>query len=143
MKFFEKYVNNIYNFKCHELLRIHLSVENPWASGAPRPLVTTSHWPLVPSTYVLAPVKFRPVSAPARGSTNLLQFLILTTFDSLLCQKGQLILQPCPRIWSVRKGFGHYPQKLKIENSSQNVKVEPFLIQGSFLKLEYLKTEFN
>ena len=45
------------------------SVENPWASGAPRPLVTTSHWPLVPSTYgarrpfsVLAPVKFRPVS---------------------------------------------------------------------------------
>ena len=50
------------------------SVENPWASVAPRPLVTTSHWPLVLRTYgarrpfsVLAPVKFRPVSAPVRA----------------------------------------------------------------------------
>ena len=43
--------------------------------------------------------------------TNLLQFLILTTFNSLLCQKGLFTLQLCLE-------DGYYPQKVKIENSS-------------------------
>ena len=50
-------------------------------------------------------------------ATNLLQFLIPNTFDSLLCQKTNLTLQPCPKRWFVRKMFGCYPQKVKIENS--------------------------
>ena len=30
-----------------------------------------------------------------------------------------------------------------MENYFDSIKVEPFSIHGSFLKLEYLKTEFN
>ena len=42
--------------------------------------------------------------------TNLLQFLILTTFNSLLCKKGQLTLQLCLRRWFVSQKFGYYPK---------------------------------
>ena len=60
--------------------------------------------------------KFLPVLA-----TNLLQILIPTTFNSLLCQKRQSTLQLCPRRWFVRKIFSYYPQKVKIENSLQKI----------------------
>ena len=32
-----------------------------------------------------------------------------TTFNGLLCQKGQFTHQPCARRWVVRKIFGYYP----------------------------------
>ena len=50
-------------------------------------------------------------------ATNLLQILIPTTFDSLLCQKSQFTLQLLPERLYVRKVFSYYPQKVKIENS--------------------------
>ena len=51
-------------------------------------------------------------------ATNLLQILIPATINSLVCQKGQFTLQLCPRRWFVRKIFGYYAQKVKIEKSS-------------------------
>ena len=42
-------------------------------------------------------------------ATNLLQILIPTTIDSLLCQKGHFTRQLCPRRWFVMKTFGYYP----------------------------------
>ena len=36
-------------------------------------------------------------------ATQLLQILISTQLNNLLCQKGQFTLQPCPRRWLVRK----------------------------------------
>ena len=49
--------------------------------------------------------------------TYLLQILIPATFDSLVCQKGQFTHQLCLRIWFVRKIFGYYTPKVKIEKS--------------------------
>ena len=46
-----------------------------------------------------------------RGAGKIL--LIPTTFNSLLCQKGQ-----CHRRWFSKKIFGYYPKKVKIKNSS-------------------------
>ena len=37
--------------------------------------------------------------------------------NNLLCQKGQFTLQFSPIQWFVRKIFGNYPQKVKIEHS--------------------------
>ena len=51
-------------------------------------------------------------------ATYLLQILIPATFNSLVCQKGQFTLQLCPRRWFVRKIFGYYTPKVKIEKSS-------------------------
>ena len=51
-------------------------------------------------------------------ATSLLQILIPATINSLVCQKGQFTLQLCPRNWFVRKTFGYYTQKVKIEKSS-------------------------
>ena len=45
---------------------------------------------------------------------NLIQFLILTTFNSILCQKGQFTLRLHPRRSFVSKIFGYYLQKVKI-----------------------------
>ena len=61
-------------------------------------------------------------------STNLLQILIPATINSLVCQKGQFTLQLCPRRWFVRKIFGYYTQKVKIEKSSYKIlpKLEVF-----------------
>ena len=43
------------------------------------------------------------ISACPDLATNLIQILIPATCNSLVCQKGQLILQLCPRRWFVRK----------------------------------------
>ena len=51
-------------------------------------------------------------------ATDLLQILIPATFDSLGCQKGQFTLQLCLRRWFVRKIFGYYIPKVKIEKST-------------------------
>ena len=51
-------------------------------------------------------------------ATKLLWILLQATINSLLCQKGQFTLQPCPRRWFVRKIFGYYTPKVKIEKSS-------------------------
>ena len=51
-------------------------------------------------------------------ATYLLQILIPATYNSLVCQKGQFTLQLCPRRWFVRKIFGYYTPKVKIEKSS-------------------------
>ena len=56
------------------------------------------------------------ISARPDLDTNLLQILIPTsTINSLVCQKGQFTLQLCPRRWFVRKIFGYYTLKVKIE----------------------------
>ena len=57
-------------------------------------------------------------SARPDVATGILQILLPTTFNSLLCQKGQFTLQPHPRRWFVRKIFCYYLKKVKIENSS-------------------------
>ena len=49
-------------------------------------------------------------------ATQLLHILIPTSLISL-CQKGQFAVQPCSRRWFVRKIFGYYPRKIKIENN--------------------------
>ena len=51
-------------------------------------------------------------------ATNLLPILIPTTFKRLLFQSRQFALQLCPKRWFVKKIFGHYPKKVKIENIS-------------------------
>ena len=51
-------------------------------------------------------------------ATSLLQIRITATIKSLVFQKGQFTLQLCPRRWFVRKIFGYYTQKVKIEKSS-------------------------
>ena len=48
-------------------------------------------------------------------ATYLLQILIPATFNSLVCQKGQFTLQLHPKRLVVRKIFGYYTQKVKIE----------------------------
>ena len=58
------------------------------------------------------------ISARPDLATNLLQILIPATSNSLVCQKGQFTLQLCPRRWFVRKIFGYYNPKVKIEKSS-------------------------
>ena len=52
---------------------------------------------------------------------NLLQIIIPTIFDCLLCQKGQFTLQLCPKRWFVRKYLFITPthQKVNIKNSLQ------------------------
>ena len=56
------------------------------------------------------------ISARPDLATNLLQFLIPTTFYIILYPKKQFALQLCRKIWFVRKIVGYYPQKVKIEN---------------------------
>ena len=58
------------------------------------------------------------ISARPDLATYLLQILIPATIKSLVCQKGQSTLQLCPRRWFVRKIFGYYTSKVKIEKSS-------------------------
>ena len=58
------------------------------------------------------------ISARPDLATNLLQILIPTTINSLVCQKGHFTLQPCHKRWFVRKIFGYYTPKVRIENSS-------------------------
>ena len=55
------------------------------------------------------------ISARPDLATYLLQILIPGTFNSLVCQKGQFILQLYFRRWFVRKIFGYYTTKVKIE----------------------------
>ena len=43
--------------------------------------------------------------------THLLHIIIPTSFTSLMCQKGQFTLYPCPGRWFVMKRFGFYPQR--------------------------------
>ena len=43
----------------------------------------------------------------------------LTTFNSLLCQKGQFTFHLRTRRWFDRNIFGNHPQNVKIENFSQ------------------------
>ena len=59
------------------------------------------------------------ISARPDLATYLLQILIPATFSSLVCQKEQFILQLCPKRWLVRKIFGYYTPKVKIEKSSE------------------------
>ena len=59
------------------------------------------------------------ISARPDLAAYLLQILIpATIINSLVCQKGQFILQLYPRGWFVRKIFGDYTPKVKIEKSS-------------------------
>ena len=58
------------------------------------------------------------ISARPDLATNLLQILIPATINSLVCQKGQFTLQQCPRRWFVKKIFGYYTKKVKMEKSS-------------------------
>ena len=51
-------------------------------------------------------------------ATNQFEILIPATFNSLVCKKGQFTLHLCLRRWFVRKIFGYYPPKIKIEKSS-------------------------
>ena len=51
-------------------------------------------------------------------ATYQLQILIPTTLNSLLCQKGQFILQLCPEDGFIGIYFGYCPKNVKIENSS-------------------------
>ena len=76
-------------------------------------------------TWVLARISKMPVqnsnskiSACPDLARELLQILIPTTFNSLLCQKGQFTYQPCQRRWFVRKVYCYYHPKVKNENSS-------------------------
>ena len=62
--------------------------------------------------------KLEPPIDRTSSTTNLLQIVIPATINSLVCQKGQFTLQLCPRRWFVRKIFGYYTQKVKIEKSS-------------------------
>ena len=61
------------------------------------------------------------ISARPDLATNLLQIIIPATFNSLVCYKGQFTLQLCLRSWLVRKIFGYYLLKVKIEKSSLKV----------------------
>ena len=58
------------------------------------------------------------ISAGPDIATDLFQILIPATFNSLVCQKGHFAFQLCPRRWFVRKIFGYYTPKVKIEKSS-------------------------
>ena len=49
------------------------------------------------------------ISARPDLATKLLQILIPTTFDSLLCQKEQFTKQSRSRSWLVMKVFDYYP----------------------------------
>ena len=51
-------------------------------------------------------------------ATNQIEILIPATFNSLVCQKGQFTLHLCLRKWFVRKIFGYFPPKVKIEKYS-------------------------
>ena len=55
------------------------------------------------------------ISALPDLATNLLQILISATINSLVCQKGQFTFQLCLRRWFVRKIFGYYNPKVKIQ----------------------------
>ena len=55
------------------------------------------------------------ISACPDLPTNLLQILIPTTFNGLLCQKGQLTLQLGPRIWLFGKYLVITLQKSKLK----------------------------
>ena len=57
------------------------------------------------------------ISAHPDLATQLLQILITTTFNSLLCQKEQFTLQPCQTNWFVWKIFDY-----KLPPKSQNWK---------------------
>ena len=58
------------------------------------------------------------ISACLDWATNLLQILIPTIFNSLMCQNGQFTLELCPRRWFVSKILGFYPPKVKIKRYS-------------------------
>ena len=58
------------------------------------------------------------ISARPDLATYLLQILIPTTFNSLLCQQGQFALLLFPYGGFVRDIFGYYPPKAKIEKFS-------------------------
>ena len=78
-------------------------------------------------------ISARPDLAP-----YLLQILIPATFNSLVCQKEQFILQLCPKRWLVRKIFGYSTPKVKIEKSSE--KLLPVQTGVFFRKLPVQKT---
>ena len=48
------------------------------------------------------------ISARPDLAIYLLQIVITTSFNNILCQKGQFALQLCARRWLVCKRFGHY-----------------------------------
>ena len=70
------------------------------------------------------------ISARPDLAINLLQILIPATINSLVCQKGQFTLQPCPRRWFVTMIFGYYTPKIKIDVQT-----------GVFRKLPVQKTD--
>ena len=53
------------------------------------------------------------ISAHPDLASQLLQILLSTTLNNLLCQEGQFKHQPCHSRWFVRKIFGCYPQQAK------------------------------
>ena len=99
--------------------------------GGSSPAGDTTFWPkCCPRVVVrvLARISKMPVqnsnfkiSARPDLTTYLLQILIPATFNSLVCQKEQLILQLCHKRWLVRKIFGYYTPKVKIEKSSEKI----------------------
>ena len=58
------------------------------------------------------------ISARPDLATNPLQILTPATNNSLVYQKGQFTFQLCHRRWFVRKIFGNYTPKVKIEKFS-------------------------
>ena len=58
------------------------------------------------------------ISACPDLATDLFKILIPTTFNNLLCQKGEFILKPCPKIFLDRETIDYYLKKVKFENYS-------------------------
>ena len=70
-------------------------------------------------------------------ATNLFQILISATINSLMCQKGQITLQLCPRRLFVGTIFGYYTQKSKLKNHHRKFCLSK---QEVFRKLSVQKT---
>ena len=70
-------------------------------------------------------------------TTYLFKILIPATFNSLVCQKGQFTLQPCPTDGLVGKYLVITPQKSKLKNHHRNFCLSK---QEVFRKLPVQKT---
>ena len=90
----------------------HLSTDYSCGKGA-RVLARISKVPVQNSN---SKISARPYLA-----TYPLHNLPPTTLNSLSCQKGHFAHQLCPRRWFLRKIFGNYPPKVKIENFSWKI----------------------
>ena len=116
------FISELFEVDCAKLMKLSL-----WeARSVINNIVKIYHILKVPIPIgVLARILKMPVqnnnfkiSARPDLATDLLQILIPTIINSLLCQKGQIALQLRNRRWFVKKVFDCYHLKVKIENSS-------------------------